>query len=119
MTTLGPFVGARVKAFRKALKLSQDELALLADCEKMTISRYERGVSTPNLDHLIKLAIALNISPSELLPPDEFATTREQLPKLREEITNKILLINSVDGLKDIMRLTDWILAAQQDSSVN
>ncbi|RML91311.1 helix-turn-helix domain-containing protein [Pseudomonas savastanoi] len=118
MDSLGAFIGVRVRAFRKAHGFNQDQLAELVGCEKMTISRYERGVGTPNLDHLVKLCVALKISPAELLPADGISSSREHLPKLRDEAVKKILTIDSTDGLKDVIRLADWILNSQDINKI-
>lgn len=49
---------------RKKQKLSQKEVALLADLPQNTVSRVETFVSTPSLSVLIKLANALKLQVS-------------------------------------------------------
>ncbi|WP_122423092.1 helix-turn-helix domain-containing protein [Pseudomonas viridiflava] len=104
------YIGSRVKTFRKARNLTQGELASLVGCEKMTISRYERGAGPPNVEHLMKLAIALGVSPSELLPPTDISEAREHLPRLRDEAIQRILSIGNTDALKELIRLADFLL---------
>lgn len=55
-----------IRAARKALKMSQDELADAIGANRVTISRYETGSYLPSVPALEKLAKALNMTPSQL-----------------------------------------------------
>lgn len=57
----------RLKAARKAKKLTQEKLAELINTTKGTISNYENGHSTPSNDMLTSLSSALNVSVDYLL----------------------------------------------------
>ncbi len=113
---LPQYIGSRVKAFRKARAMTQEELAFLVGCEKMTISRYERGAGPPNVEHLMRLSIALKVSPSELLPPTEMSQAREDIPILRDDAIQKILAIGNIEALKEINRLADWFLKSSNEA---
>ena len=63
---LGIF-GRRVRALRTTLNLSQDQLAELTDLDRTYISGIERGKRNVSLRNIVKLAHALQVSPSELL----------------------------------------------------
>ena len=56
----------RIKFLRKERKWSQEDLALEADVNKNYISDLENGRRNPSLEILEKIAIAFNISLSEL-----------------------------------------------------
>ena len=56
----------RLKAYRKAFKLSQQELAEKVGCDQTSISAWERGRSVPNADILIDISDKLGLSLSEL-----------------------------------------------------
>jgi transcriptional regulator with XRE-family HTH domain len=56
-----------VKARRKQLRLSQEELAHLADIDRTYASQIERAVANPSLSVLCSLASVLKLSLSELL----------------------------------------------------
>ena len=58
--------GKRVKFLRSEKKISQTDLAVMADLEKSAIQRIERGYNS-TIKTLIKLANAFDISVSELL----------------------------------------------------
>ena len=62
-------IGARIGELRKSLGLAQAELAKLAGIAAPQISRYERGVSTPNDKALEGLAGAFKMDVAELLMP--------------------------------------------------
>lgn len=47
--------------------LTQTELSVLAGIDRKTINRIENGHFSPALDTIVRLSVALDISPSELL----------------------------------------------------
>jgi transcriptional regulator with XRE-family HTH domain len=54
-------IGARIKARRKALKLSLRELAQQVDLTASFLSQIERDQSSPSLESLRKISAALNV----------------------------------------------------------
>lgn len=61
--------GENLRRLRKeAGFLSQEALARSLDISVFTISRYERGETKPDINGLYRLADALKVQPSELLP---------------------------------------------------
>ena len=87
-----------IRAARKALKMSQDELADAIGANRVTISRYETGSYLPSVPALERLAEALHMTPSQLTggaePQTEVPVTTEarivsggmdKLPKERRE----------------------------------
>ncbi len=60
-------LGMRVKYLRKQKHISQEELSFISGVNKNYISDLERGKRNPTLVVLDKIAIALDISLSELL----------------------------------------------------
>lgn len=59
--------GKQVRQLRKALGLSQEDLAELTDLHRTYIGGIERGERNVGLINIVRLAKALNVSPSELL----------------------------------------------------
>lgn len=87
-----------IRAARKKLKMSQDELAEAIGANRVTISRYETGSYLPSVPALERLAEALGMTPSQLTggaePKTDAPKTMEaklvsgwmdQLPKDRRE----------------------------------
>ena len=58
---------ANIRARRYAAELSQEQLARLADIHPTEISRLERAVRDPRLSTILRIAGALEVTPSELL----------------------------------------------------
>ena len=58
--------GKRVRELRKELGLSQEALAERAHLHWTYVSAVERGLRTPGLDVIGRLATALKVSPAEL-----------------------------------------------------
>jgi transcriptional regulator with XRE-family HTH domain len=63
---LRPAFGARVKALRTALELTQEQLAERADMHWTFISGIERGVRNPGLNSIGRIAAALGVPPATL-----------------------------------------------------
>ncbi len=57
----------RLYDLRSANELSQAFLAELAGVDRKTINRIENGHFSPALDTIVRLSVALGISPSDLL----------------------------------------------------
>ena len=60
-------IGSRVKYHRLRNKISQEELAELAQVSRVHISYLERGERIPSMESFINIANALNVSADELL----------------------------------------------------
>lgn len=56
-----------IKKYRKAQRLSQEDLALRLHVVRQTLSKWENALSVPDADQLIALAHALGVSVNELL----------------------------------------------------
>ena len=59
--------GDKIAAYRKLAGLSQDALADLTDTHKLTISKWERGLTTPSTQKLKSVAEVLNIGIEKLI----------------------------------------------------
>lgn len=60
-------VGAAVRAKRKALEVSQEELADNVGMDRSHMGRIERGERNVSLINIIRIARALDCAPSEIL----------------------------------------------------
>jgi putative transcriptional regulator len=83
-----------LKTLRKAKGFSQEELAVRLNVVRQTISKWEKGLSVPDADMLIRIAEILEISVSELLGAkivDEADTNHvaEQLSRINEQLAIK------------------------------
>jgi transcriptional regulator with XRE-family HTH domain len=58
---------ANLRARRRSARLSQEQLSRLTGLHPTEISRLERAVREPRLSTIVRLARALEISPSDLL----------------------------------------------------
>ncbi|MBV8660442.1 MAG: helix-turn-helix transcriptional regulator [Burkholderiales bacterium] len=67
MDELALRLGRNIKVRRKALKLTQAVLAEVVRIEEETVSRIERGKSTPSLATLDRIARALNCGLEQLV----------------------------------------------------
>ena len=65
---LNEYVGKRIKEERQKRKIKQNELAKKIGIQNSTLSQYENGKSEPNQEMLFKIAEALGINVSDLIP---------------------------------------------------
>lgn len=59
-------IGDNIRAARKALKMSQDDLAEAIGANRVTISKYESGSYLPSIPALDRLATALHTTTIQL-----------------------------------------------------
>ena len=59
--------GDKIAAYRKLAGLSQDELASSTNSHKLTISKWERGLTTPSTQKLKAVADALDIGIEKII----------------------------------------------------
>lgn len=109
MTTLRDVVGSRIRTLRKAAKLSQAELAHLIGTDSPLIGRYERGITLPSIEQLIKLSTALKVSPGELLPNQD-DELREKLISLRRRISELTMRIDSPEQLEKAVEFLETFI---------
>jgi transcriptional regulator with XRE-family HTH domain len=67
MESYRKILGRNVRAARKDLGWSQEDLAFETDIDRTYISGIERGIRNPSLDMLVRLAKTLKTTPSGLL----------------------------------------------------
>lgn len=84
-------LGDHLKALRQAKGLSQEELAIRLHVVRQTVSKWERNLSVPDAQMLLKIAEVLevpvekllDVQPAEGIPPDSLA---EQLSRINEQL---------------------------------
>ena len=79
----GEVFGAHLRELRTARGLTQAQLAEKARTSTPFISQLERGLTTPSLGMLLRLAEALNRRPSEMIKV--FDRGRRVSPKSRKD----------------------------------
>jgi transcriptional regulator with XRE-family HTH domain len=67
METYRKILGRNVRAARKEMGWSQEDLAFETEIDRTYISGIERGVRNPSLDMIVKLAKTLRVTPARLL----------------------------------------------------
>jgi len=80
-----------LKTLRKSKGLSQEELATRLNVVRQTISKWEKGLSVPDADLLIRISEILEVSVSELLGAKiekeaEIGAVAEQLSRINEQL---------------------------------
>ena len=86
-----------LKSFRKSKGISQEELAVRLNVVRQTISKWEKGLTVPDADTLIRIAEILEVDVSELLGAkvdskgnkDTVTDVAEQLSRINEQLAIK------------------------------
>ena len=66
--TIRVVVGERIRRERERQNLSQEEVAFASDMSLRHLGNIERGVSNTSIEQLARIAHALGVQPSELIP---------------------------------------------------
>ena len=92
-----PAVGARLRAARRDTGLTQKQLAQGLGVESITVSRWERGVTSPSLPRLARIAELTATSIGDLVRNTD-ATTADaaELSAIREELAETRELVERV-----------------------
>lgn len=86
--------GENLKTLRKQKGFTQEELATRLHVVRQTISKWEKNISVPDADTLIRLAEILEVSVSELLGAkieneNTASDVAEQLSRINEQLAIK------------------------------
>ncbi len=87
-------VGKKITKLRRKMSLSQEELASSLFITRQCLSKWELGLSLPNIEMIISLTKILNVSIDELLCLDEDVLIDEEnifVGHERNFIVNKII----------------------------
>lgn len=84
----------RIKALRKEKGLTQEELAIRLNVVRQTVSKWEKGLSVPDADLLIRLAEVFECPVSRLLGEEEAQSVdtdkvAQQLSRINEQLAVK------------------------------
>lgn len=93
-------IGQRIRALRRTVKLTQEELAQQAGISASFLGHIERGSRVLSVETLLALCNALSATPNELLGM-EHASLSAQLPE-RVTVSAPSLLQGMADLLKNL-----------------
>ena len=92
-----------LKIFRKRKGLTQENVAEALNVVRQTISKWEKGISVPDADMLIKLAEILDVSVSELIGSDVTDEKNEDMIAVELARVVEQLASRNNDGFKSIV----------------
>lgn len=64
-------MGKKMKGLRKGMDITQEAIASKLNVDRSTYSNYERGITEPDVETIIKLSKIFNVSTDELLGREE------------------------------------------------
>lgn len=90
-------LGTRIARARKNAMLTQKELGEKLGCESITISRWERGVTTPGLRTLERISVVTKVPITEFVAkdgaPDLILTELKLLKEAVEDVKRELTLL--------------------------
>jgi transcriptional regulator with XRE-family HTH domain len=90
-------VGERLRIARRSAGLTQKQLAAALGVESITVSRWEREVTTPSLPRLRRIAEITQTTVGDLVRAPDAATAHAvELAALREELAETKELVDRV-----------------------
>lgn len=89
-------IGTRVREARERLGVSQQDLADLSEVNVATLGKIERGVQSPNLASLVKIATALEVDASTLVAG---ITAADYGPKKRQITVRDLIAARAGSGV--------------------
>ncbi len=78
-------LGENITKFRKEANISQEKMAEELNVVRQTVSKWEKGISAPDAEMLVKIALLLDVSVNELLDINSEAEDIKQLKQLLDE----------------------------------
>lgn len=102
------FFGKQLQKYRERAGYSQEKLAEKIECSTIFISYMERGVKSPGLDTLIKLANVLDVSVDILLGKELSSYSTEKL----KDIENRLKLFPAHEQQK-LLDMVDSIISVE------
>jgi transcriptional regulator with XRE-family HTH domain len=97
-------LGNNIRQLREARRMTQDQIAQLADIPRPTWANLESGGSNPTLAVLVKVATALQVPVEELIGPERQTVNLYRSASLPSQLRGKVrvrsLLPESVAGLQ-------------------
>lgn len=104
-------IGGRIRYFRKLKGWSQETLALQAEINPAFLGHLERGLKSPTVKTLEKIAAALDISMSELFSePQPISDEKEALLTELHDLLQGL----SVESLRKITVILQNILSLER-----
>lgn len=102
-----------IRAFRQKKGMTQEELASRLHVVRQTVSKWEKGLSVPDAELLIRLAEVLEVSVAQLLGGEAATTTEEKPDAMIEQLSriNEQLAIKNRRA-KRLWKIVAWILGA-------
>ncbi len=95
----------RIKLLRKQQGFTQEEMAIRLKVVRQTISKWEKGLSVPDAEMLIKIAELFDITTSELLGDDSKSSKNETD---QNEVSRQLARINEQLAIKNKRSRTIW-----------
>lgn len=103
-------IGQRLRSIRKKLKLTQEQVAELADISPQHYSGIETGSAKVSLPALVRLCNALSATPDEVLMDSVRQATQVYLKDVTETFSDctpdeLFLMLSQAKNLKETLRM--------------
>lgn len=111
-----------IKEFRKSRKITQVELANALGVSQASITAWERGISNPTLENILKISELYNVSVDELLTRNTVhnckkkqATDVKYTPEISDEEREFLTTFRKL-SIRDKVKVLDFMLELSEVS---
>lgn len=106
-------LGKNIAASRKALGLTQEQVALRLGVEPETISRIERGMTTPSLPTLERIAHTIGVTIAALLGEEPILAKRDYAEQLAAKLEplgeeERALIMDIIERMSGYLEKADY-----------
>lgn len=104
-TSIDAALGARIRARRAELKMSQDQLAAAIGVTFQQVQKYEKGVNRVAASTLVDICQALQMTPAGLLPSLQGEDTQSMLASEELNELAQIVAVLDLDERATLMQV--------------
>ena len=108
----------KIRKYRKAAKVSQEDLAEKLGINRATVSKYETGAISPTIDQAQKIADILGITLAELLGMDQMGVNSQD-STFWARLINSLPETNADDSVDELTKIHLWNLLFEHFEQLN
>jgi transcriptional regulator with XRE-family HTH domain len=98
------YIGSRIRGYRLALQLTQEQLASALNVSFQQVQNYEKGINGISAVRLFDICKILNVSLASMFPPDDPKNSPQPVvqPPMEDETKRGATLWTADDGRRSL-----------------
>ena len=108
----------KIREYRKAAKVTQDDLAEKLGVNRATVSKYETGAISPTLEQAQRIADILGVTLAELLGMEQMGNTPQD-NAFWQQLINSLPSTNAAVSVDELTKVQLWNLLSDHFDMLN